>query len=195
MPPRVLRQPHAALADLCDGFFDDLAWVDRCPRRVADEFPAPLQDLLVHREHMTTRLADFYGRPVTLRVLAEQESDTEYARKIILELPGERPVEFGIVRIGLTYIDDAVRGDVLARRAPLGDILIQHGVLRRISPRWYFEFPPGSPVAAALGNPPGPLIGRVGTIYCDEEPAIELLEVVYDAREPVHASGRGSGPR
>ena len=78
----------------------------------------------------------------------------------------------------LAYVSKEVRDEIRAKRAPLGDILIRHNVLRRISPRWYFRFPGHTPVAQAFGETGGDVYGRVGTIYCNEEPAIDLLEVV-----------------
>jgi len=183
MSVRNLRQPHAALADLCDGFFDSVEWTARCRRLHPDELPEPFQLLLVHREHMTERLEACYGRPVELVVLAQQRAAHEYARKILLTLRGwSTRVEFGIVRMNLELMSAPVREEILATGAPLGDILIRHGVFRRVSPRWYFEFPGATPIADEFA-PGETLIGRVGTIYCDEEPAIELLEVVRDARE------------
>ncbi|MBW7907250.1 MAG: hypothetical protein LC135_01570 [Phycisphaerae bacterium] len=177
---RQLRQPHAALADLCDGFFDDAEWVSRCPRIAAADLDEPFRTLLAHREHMTERLAAYYGKPVELRVLREQRDPGEYARKILLTLRGEPTrVELGVVRLNLAFVTRAVRDEILASRAPLGDILIRHGVFRRVSPRWYFSFPPDTPAARELGGQPA--FGRVGTIYCDEEPAIDLLEVVTAA--------------
>lgn len=181
MSVRALRQPHAALADLCDGFFADVGFLDRCPRIGPEDLTATQRELLVHREHMTTRLAAFYGSPVQLRVLEERRDAGEYARKIVLTPSGsDRVLELGIVRLQLDLIDPSARDEILAKRQPLGDILMRRGILRRISPRWYFRFPADTPIATAFGAAPGPTAGRVGTIYCDEAPAIELLEVVAD---------------
>jgi chorismate-pyruvate lyase len=178
-PSRTLRQPHAALADLCDGFFDDVAFVDACPRLSSDELPAIARKLLVHRDHMTSVLESHFGRAVALNVLAHEQNATHYTRKITLTLADDpRMVEFGIVRIDLSYVPAAVRDEILARARPLGEILIRHNVLRRISPRWYFRFPAQTPVAQTFGPAGLDAYGRVGTIYCNEEPAIDLLEVV-----------------
>lgn len=179
MTPRTLRQPHAALADLCDGFFDDVSFVMDCQRVEPDALPPIARKLLVHREHMTTALKQHFGRPVELKVLRDESDDTHYARKILLTLADGGPiVEFGIVRLELKYVPPAVRDQIRAKSAPLGDILIRHNVLRRISPRWYFRFPPETPVAQTFGCEGADAYGRVGTIYCNEEPAIDLLEVV-----------------
>jgi hypothetical protein len=52
-------------------------------------------------------------------------------------------------------------------------------VLRRIKPRWFMRFPGGGPLLTFFGDTTGrPMYGRIGTIYCNEEPAIDLLEIV-----------------
>lgn len=176
--PNPLRQPHAALADLCDGLFSDVAFLEACPRLEPDQLPAAAGRLLAHREHMTSALERHYGKPVDLHVVTELRDGDYYRRRILLTLRGEPTiVELGIVRISLRYLTEPVRSEVLSQGAPLGDILIRHNVLRRISPRWYFEFPGGTPIAATWGGGSG-TYGRVGTIYCDDEPAIDLLECI-----------------
>jgi hypothetical protein len=62
----------------------------------------------------------------------------------------------------------------------LGAVLIKHNVLRRVKPRWFMSFPKDGPVMALFGPSEhvGPAYGRIGTIYCDGEPAIEVMEIV-----------------
>ena len=173
-----------ALADLCNGLYEPPGagahWqaVDR------GDVPAPFDELLVHTDHMTTRLAAYHGGPVTLRVLDERREGDLYRRKIVLTPEGsESVIEFGIVRIDLSFVPDAVRSAIVGQSAPLGDILIRHSVLRRIDPRWFVKFTVGSPLVATCGwNDEGDVYGRVGTIYCNDQPAIELLEVVTGRR-------------
>jgi hypothetical protein len=90
----------------------------------------------------------------------------------------------GLVRIDLSFYDRCrTGGNFWIRKLPLGDVLIQANVLRRIEPKWYYRFAGDSPVHAGFGEPkPKAAYGRLGTIYCDERPAIELLEIVYDDR-------------
>lgn len=165
--------------DLCDGFFEDLSFLSSCRRLAPEEMPETARRLLVHREHMTAVLQRHYGQSVQLHVLRDELDDGHYARKILLTLPGrETIVELGIVRMDFRYVGEPIKQEILSRQAPLGDILIRHNVLRRISPRWYFEFSADTPIAREIGRADAPAYGRVGTIYCDEEPAIEVLEVV-----------------
>lgn len=149
----------------------------------ADKVPAPFHDLLVHHRHMTTTLEDFHKRAVELRVLQHKQDGDLYGRKILLTLSGaDRVVEFGIVLLNLALVSDAVRAEITERAAPLGDILIRRNVLRRIEPRWYFRFTGDCPILQHFEPEKTSVVyGRVGTIYCNHEPAIELLEVVSGA--------------
>lgn len=148
--------------------------------------PERFQELLVHQDHMTVRLEEHYGRKVALRVLEEHAMGDIYRRRIALLIDGtEDVVEFGVVRIDLQHLPDEARAEVLQRSRPLGDILIRHNLLRRIEPRWYLRIPLTCPQLTCFGaNVSGDAYGRVGTIYCNGEPAIELLEVVADTVKP-----------
>jgi hypothetical protein len=90
-----------------------------------------------------------------------------------------RIVQSGIVRIHLQYCSEPVRDAILAERTPLGRILIEHNVLRRIEPTAYFRVKPGPYLRGWFGRlEPFETYGRLGIIHCDGEPAIELLEVL-----------------
>lgn len=162
------------------GLFEDVA-LQATPVLPA-ALPPVFHGLLVHQEHMTLRLQKHHGAPVRLHVLANRNSGGDYARRILLSthVPA-RYVEFGLVRIALDVTPPAVREEIVRGRAPLGDILIRHDVLRQIVVRWLFSFGPSSSVRSLLEvDAAAPLFGRVGTIYVAGEPAIELLEVVRE---------------
>jgi chorismate-pyruvate lyase len=176
------EDPTAALADFCRLFFG-LREVARFARVVASEtMPPEYRRLLDHPDHMTTRLQEHHGAPVALTVLEERQIRDTYERRIVLRPAGrERIVEVGLVRIHLNFAPAPVRREILARRRPLGDILIQAGVLRRIEPRWFFRFDRPCPLLEDFGSGAvSSAFGRLGTIYCHDEPAVELLEVVTD---------------
>ena len=146
--------------------------------------PAPYRNLLVHNNHMTSALASHYGHPVSLRVLGEQRDGHIYSREILLTLGrSDNVVEYGIMRIDLSLVTEAVRSRILARTVPLGDILMRHKVLRRIEPKWFVRFGEGSPLLAHFGSDVKEAFGRIGIIHCDHKPAIELLEVVVAGRD------------
>jgi chorismate-pyruvate lyase len=145
-----------------------------------DEMPESYRGLLVHEHHMTVTVEAFYGSPVEVRVLQRQYHHPFYARKIQLVLPATgRVVLFGIPRINLDFTSPEVREAILAANTPLGRILIEHDVLRRIEPTAYLRIDPGPEQMAWFGlSEPTPLYGRLAIIHCDDKPAVELLEVV-----------------
>jgi len=172
--------PTEALAEFCEPFLpgvDVLAGVRAVDgRSMSDAF----RRLLVHNDHMTTTLRAYYGAPVALEVREAQLDGEAYRRRIVLRLAdGGRIVEVGFVRIRLGYASKNVRERILERRTPLGDILIQADVLRRIEPRWFFEIDQHSPLLKDFDDPSLlRAFGRLGTIFCEDQPAIELLEIV-----------------
>ncbi len=169
-----------ALRELCRPLKGGDAVEPQCVIVQPNEIPHPTDALLVHHEHMTEALERRYGQPVELHVLDERLDGDSYTRKIkLIPAAGDMVVEWGIVRLDLRFMSDAVRGEILAKRSPLGEILIRHDVHRRIKPRWFMRFPARGPMLTFFGDAGDrPLYGRIGTIYCDEKPAIELLEIV-----------------
>ncbi len=173
------HDPLTALDEFCAGFSSSPAMGPTASRVSADDLPDTFRRLLVHHDHMTETLRVFHGAQVELKVLAAHLDGEAYHRRIVLTLAGSgRVVEAGLVRIDLRYTSDEVRGRILERKTPLGDILIQANVLRRIEPRWYFKFNAGCPLLTDFNREVPEAYGRMGMIHCDGHPAIELLEIV-----------------
>jgi len=145
-----------------------------------DALPEPYRGLLVHNHHMTVTVEEFFGGLVDVKVLERRHDGDTYARKILLALRSDgRIVQSGIVRIRLGYCSEAVRAAILDEKTPLGRILIEHDVLRRIEPTAFFRVRPGPYLRLWFGrSEPFDTYGRLGIIYCDEKPAIQLLEVL-----------------
>ncbi len=145
-----------------------------------DEVPAPYHDLLVHEHHMTVTVEAYHGGPVDVRVLEWRQDGSHYARKILLVLRSTgKVVQFGIVRIDLDRTTPEVRAALLARQTPVGRILIQHDVLRRIEPTAFVRIDAGPEQMAWFGQAePAVLYGRLAIIHFNNKPAVELLEVV-----------------
>lgn len=146
----------------------------------AADVPQPYRRLLVHEHHMTVTVEAHHGRPVSLRVLQRHRQPPWYGRKILLLLEGtDRVVQFGIMRINLDMCSEAVRRAILAEDTPLGRILIEHNVLRRIEPTAYLRITPHKEMMDWFGlEQPLPTYGRLAYIHCDGKPAVELLEIV-----------------
>lgn len=170
-----LPDPRALLA-----LFPPATDAPMCDYVPGHAVPSPYHQLLVHKRHMTVTQEAYHGDKVDVRILDRRHVGDFYARKILLTLHGSgKVVQFGIPRIDLGYCSKAVRAEILAGQTPLGRILINHKVLRRIEPTAYFRVTPG-PAMMRWFNLDWPRItyGRLGIIYCDERPAIEVLEIV-----------------
>lgn len=149
-----------------------------------DKVPQPYRDLLVHDHHMTVTVEAHHGSLVDVRVLDDRLEGDIYARKILLALQSNGTVvQFGLVRIRLDFVSPEVRAEITSRKTPLGRILIQHNVLRTIQPTSFLRVVPGPAMMEWFElKTPTPTYGRTAVITCDEQPAIEVLEIV--APEP-----------
>jgi chorismate-pyruvate lyase len=163
--------------------------IDRpeCVLTPASAVPTPYDRLLVHRHHMTVTVEEFYGDSVDVRILDLNLTEQWYARKILLTKRSDgKIVQFGIARIRLQFCAAPVRKAILEGKTPLGRILIEHNVHRRIEPIAFMRVPPGVATETWFGSEAGRHVtyGRIGVIYCDEQPAIEVLEIVAPVLEP-----------
>ncbi len=141
--------------------------------------PEPYQSLLVHNEHMTVSMERFHRCSVDVRVLQQRQDGDLYAREILLLKHGTTiPVQYGLVRFHLNYVIEPVRREIIAGETPLGRILINHNVLRHIDLGAILEITAGPGLAAALQMNVGQVTyGRLATIFCNRQPAVDLLEV------------------
>lgn len=141
--------------------------------------PEPYKTMLVHNHHMTLTMEAHHGCSVDVRVIDSRLNGTDYARKIQLLKHGtEQVVMFGIIRFHLEYVTEAVRREVLAGETPLGRILINHNVLRHIDLGAILEITAGHSLAQYLPMPVGGVTyGRLATIFCNRQPALDLLEI------------------
>lgn len=150
--------------------------------------PEPARGLLDHRSHMTVAMERFHAAEMRLRVVATVDAGVDaaawYAREILLETPGGKVVQYGIVRIDLSAVNDATAALIRAGRRPLGRILIEAGVLRDVHRVALLSIRPGPHLGGLLQVPAAagdPVYGRVADILLDGRPAVELLEIVAPA--------------
>jgi chorismate-pyruvate lyase len=148
-----------------------------------ENVPEPYHTLLVHEHHMTVTVEAHHGSLVDVRILERKHEGDLYARKILLALQSTgKVVQFGIVRIRFEYCAQEVRDAIVAGNTPLGRVLIEHNVLRRIEPTAYLRILPGPAMMEWFGlQVPKPTYGRLALIHCDGQPAVELLEIVAPA--------------
>ncbi|MSR31223.1 MAG: hypothetical protein EXR99_06910 [Gemmataceae bacterium] len=143
------------------------------------EMPEPFKNLLDHEDHMTVTMEANYGELMEIQVLKESQGANTYAR--MLRLNGEktkRTVLFGAMRVRLDFLPQLVRQEILAKKTPLGRILIKHHVMRKLELVQLLKLELGEEQRHWFGSiPPGPIYGRVAIIHCHGLPAIELFEV------------------
>jgi chorismate-pyruvate lyase len=129
---------------------------------------------------MTVTVERYHGDLVNVRILERIRQGEYYARKILLQLQGSgKVVQFGIVRVNLSHCSEPVRNEILAGQTPFGRILIRHNVMRRIEPTAFLRVIPGAAMMKWFNlERPLPTYGRLAYIHCNEQPAVELLEIV-----------------
>jgi hypothetical protein len=169
-PARELRLLYAFFGDAA---LPEIEGVD------ADDVPEPYHRLLVHRHHMTVTLEEYHGKPVKVVPWNVHRHGDIYGRKLDLLVDPGIVVMTGVMLINFGYCTKAVEDAVVAESAPLGRILIEHNVMRRVDATAYVRLPAADALVQRFHLPePKPAYGRVATIYCDEKPAIDLLEIV-----------------
>ena len=146
----------------------------------ADEVPEPYHHLLVHTHHMTITVERYYRSSVDVRVMQCNRVGNEYARKILLRTQDTgRVVQFGLVRINLGVCPEPVRNEIVEGKTPLGRVLIQHNMLRRIEPVAFLRVTLSPVMAEWFGVEEGSTTyGRLGVIYTGDRPAVEVLEIL-----------------
>jgi hypothetical protein len=161
-----------------DGFWTlDFSQVGIVPPSWA---PEPYRRLLVHHHHMTVTVEEFFKQSVEIERIDSHRIGDTYGRETLLKLANSKQVvQFGAVRIDLSCCAAPVRDAILAEKIPLGRVLIEHNVLRRIEPTAFLQITPGPKLAGWFGLArPETCYGRMGVIFCDDRPAIAVLEIL-----------------
>lgn len=168
---------------LVDLFYEDSAVLGTFVEISEKDLPATAHRLLAHDEHMTVTVEAFHGCPVSLEVLQVHVTSTHYSRKILLHRQtDDHVVQFGIVRLALVLLDSQVRAEIESRRIPLGRVLIDHNIMRKVRLLSLWRIEPGEELRGLFQLPSREVcFGRTALIYCDGVPAVELLEIVIPA--------------
>ena len=175
-----LTPPAAELQELISLFYSDASLLGEFEEREADQCPLPYQQMLAHESHMTVTVERRHGCSVDVEVLDTVHEPKHYLRKILLRRNSDRRVvQFGIVRLALEPLDAQVRDEILSQRIPLGRVLIEHDVMRHVQLNALWQVACGVDLATHFDVAPGhQTYGRTALIYCNGEPAVELLEIV-----------------
>ncbi len=171
--------PQDELTALTDLFPDDQRLIEKAEHIPPAITPEPYKQMLVHDQHMTVTMEAHYSSPVDVRILDRKLDGDVYSRKILLLKTGtDRIVQFGIVRFDFRYVTPEIRDEIVRGDTPLGRILIDHGVLRHIDLGAILRITVGPALADYLKMKRGDVtFGRLATIFCDHQPAVDLFEV------------------
>ena len=158
---------------------DKMPLISKAEHVPAALVPEPYRGMLVHDQHMTVTMEDYYRCPVDVKIIDRRLDNDCYARKIVLTKGGTRTVvQFGIMRFHFQYVTRTVRDEIVRGESPLGRILINHNVLRHIDLGALLRITPGAALAEYLQMPLGTITyGRLATIFCNRQPAVDLLEI------------------
>jgi chorismate-pyruvate lyase len=171
---------RAELADLVARLGYSLPEIGGFEPVAASVLPLEYQILLVHHDHMTVAVEAFHDSHVDVRVLQTALAENRYTRSSLLTRrdTGAR-LQFGVVSIRLEALPAAVREAFIDRAVPLGRALIRHNVLREVELRALWRIMPGPRLQTELGVPAGtPIFGRTAAITVNNQPAVEVLEIV-----------------
>lgn len=149
----------------------------------ATRVPEPFHALLNHNSHMTVAMERHHSGPVSLQVVQVREeagSEFAYAREILLAKGDQTIVQYGVVRLNLSVVEPSLADAIRNKKTPLGRLLIEANVLREVRNVQLIEVVPEEGLRKLLGGSEGRsrTFGRVAHILLDNQPAIELLEVV-----------------
>ena len=170
---------NADLYELVSLFYDAPGDLGEFHRVTGEQLPPSFARLLDHHHHMTVTVESIFQQPVDVRVLQAEREGNSYWRKILLlGQRDHRNLQFGIVRLDLDVLADDVRDEIIDGGTPLGRVLVSHNVLREVERLALWRVAMSAELAHFFQVSGGITYGRTALIYCEGEPAIELLEIV-----------------
>lgn len=171
--------PLLELEELAKTFPEEAPLFENVEHIPSSTTPEPYKSMLVHEHHMTVTMENYHQSSVDVKVLDSLLDGESYARKILLTKEGtDEVVQFGIVKFNFESVTKAVKKEILDGETPLGRVLIQHNVLRHIDLGAILKISAGPKLADYLQMEQGKLTyGRMATIFCNNKPAVDLLEI------------------
>ena len=172
--------PCISAAELIGIYYRDFSLLGKFERVENQTVANVYRKLLDHTNHMTVTVESHHGDSVDVQVLRSDFLGEHYRREILLKTQKSKVVvQYGIVRLNTKFLADKPRNEILEQRLPLGRVLIENNVLRKIELFDLLRVECGPVLADLFGVLVGTVTyGRTALIHCDDEPAIELLEVV-----------------
>lgn len=116
----------------------------------------------------------------TCVVYHTSKTDDVYARAITLSIPNgknnqELKVQYALLYVFLQYLPEKARMEVLAERQPMGRILRNNKIETRVQLQSVLYVEENEELSKYLSLPS---YGRLAVIFCNDKPAIHVLEVL-----------------
>jgi chorismate-pyruvate lyase len=177
---QVSNENSPDLATLIALFYSNCRDLGKFESVAPEDMPRDARLLLAHDAHMTVTVEAFHGCKVKVEVLDRKQQEHHYSRKILLRRTTDNAVvQFGIPRLDMRAIPKPAMDAILSESIPLGQTLIDNGVLRRVELCHLWKIQAGPDLANLFSISVGDIVyGRTAMIHVDETPAIELLEIV-----------------
>ncbi|MEZ6136177.1 MAG: hypothetical protein R3C53_14880 [Pirellulaceae bacterium] len=172
--------PTEELDELIALFYPDSSQLGQFAHVGVGDCSPRYRQLLAHESHMTVTVERRHGCQVDVEVLESKLTESHYLRKIVLRRQSDRRVvQYGIVRLALAALQPPVRAEIMAQEIPLGRVLINHNVMRHVQLNALWQVCCGQELSQLFAVSKGhQTFGRTALIYCDGEPAVELLEIL-----------------
>lgn len=179
-PVNISKAAFPDLHELVQLFYTEVEDLASFEHMASGSLPPPYGKLLDHSHHMTVTVESHHECPVDVVVLQVDTKGDAYCRKILLKRQSDNQVVmFGIVRLHTRYLNEAVKAEIESQKIPLGRVLIDHNVLRRVELGKLWRVTPNVELQRHFNvTSPEVTFGRTAIIHCDDEPAIELVEIV-----------------
>ena len=147
----------------------------------ASEVPETHKELLVHEVHMTATLEKYFGCKLALNIKKTRHEDDDYSRQLVLHAGKNGPALMAsIIRIHLQFFGQEITKEIIEGKIPLGRILIENVIQRRVESIAYLRVKMGSKLRAMfeVDDQYNVTFGRLARIICENEPAVEMLEII-----------------
>jgi hypothetical protein len=175
-------EPAVDLSQLLTQFHSASAWneIGSFDALIGEHVPEPYRKLLDHHSHMTVAVESHFGSQVDVKVVRSTLDKDWYSREILLTTQSDGlVVQYGIVRLRYGVLAEPVWNEIRGGLKPLGRVLIEHDVLRQVELVGLWKVKCGRELARHFSVPQGSIAyGRTARIFCDLDPAIELLEII-----------------
>ena len=154
------------------------------PRQRVVAHLGELNDAQQLRWQRTLIVYNRHGESQQLRLFPEDadpalDADPDVVRVRLSQVGWTNARNFGDLYLALWLWRYLKLDEILQRQLPLGRVLIQNNVLRRIEPTAFLRVTPGPAMIQWFGlDQATPTYGRLAMIHCDNQPAVELVEIV-----------------